>query len=114
MRKILVPLMMAAAAIGAAAPASAQAWRAQPGAQRQIQNDLNQLDRQIARAVERRTVSQREATGLRREALAVQRDYNRFSRNGLDRQEVAQLERQLGRLKQQLRVERRDRDHRRG
>lgn len=114
MRKLVISAFMAAAAIGAAAPASAQAWRLQPGVQRQIQSDINQLDRQISRAVQRRTVSQREATGLRRQAMSLQRAYNRYSRNGLDRQEVAQLQTQVNRLHQRLRLERRDWNNGRG
>ena len=115
MRKFIVPLVAAFAVVGAAAPAAAApAWRVQPGVQRQIQNDINQLDRQISRAAQRRTVSQREANGLRREALQLQRTYNQFSRNGLDRREVAQLENGVNRLHQRLKLERRDWDNRRG
>lgn len=114
MRKILALAALSAATIAAAAPASAQTWRLQPSVQRQIGNDINQLDRQITRAVQRRSLSQREATGLRREALQLQRAYNRFSRNGLDRQEVAQFEAGVNRVGQRLRLERRDWDGRRG
>lgn len=114
MRKILVLAAMTAATITAAAPATAQAWRLQPSVQRQIGNDLNQLDRQITRAVQRRTISGREATGLRRQALQLQRSYYRFSRNGLNRVEVAQLEAGVNGLHQRLRLERRDWDGRRG
>ena len=101
-------------AAGAAAPLSAQSWRPQANVQRQIQNDINQLDRQISRAVQRRTISQREAGGLRREAANLQRTYNRFTRGGLDRREVATLETGVNRLHQRLRLDRRDWDGRRG
>ena len=114
MRKLMLSLVVAAAAIGVSAPASAQPWRVQPGVQRQIQNDISQLDRQITRAASRRTISQREATGLRREAMTLQRNYNRFVRGGLNRQEVASLETGVNRLHQRLRLERRDWDNRRG
>lgn len=97
-----------------AAPASAQSWRPSASVQRQIQNDINQLQTQIQRAAQRRTISQREATQLRRSALEVQRTLNRYSRNGLERGEVAQLERQVNGVRQQLRLERRDWDGRRG
>jgi type II secretory pathway predicted ATPase ExeA len=106
-------IVMASAAI-AAAPASAQMWKPQPSVQRQIQADINQLERQVQRAQQRRTISPREATSLRRDALNVQRLYNRYSRNGLDRREVADLEGQTNRLRQRLRLERRDWDGRRG
>ena len=108
MRRILLSLGVAVAAMSVSAPASAQAWRLQPSVQRQIQNDINQLDRQISRAAARRTISQREATGLRREALNLQRQYNRYVRRGLNRQEVAYLETGVNRLHPRLRLERRD------
>jgi hypothetical protein len=114
MRKLLIPALMAAAAISGTAPASAQSWRLQPSVQRQIQTDINQLNNQISRAQQRRTISQREAVGLRRDALSLQRLYNNYRRNGLDRVEVSRLESQVNRLRQNLRLERRDWDNRRG
>ena len=114
MRKLILSAVMAAAAIAGTAPASAQAWRLQPSVQRQIQTDINQLNRQIDRATQRRTISQREATALRRQALNLQRSYNDYRRNGLDRVEVARLESQVNQLHQRLRLERRDWDGRRG
>jgi septal ring factor EnvC (AmiA/AmiB activator) len=113
MRKTMMAIVLASTAF-AAMPASAQTWRVQPSVQRQIQGDINQLDRQIQRAQQRRTISQREATSLRREGLSLQRLYNQYSRNGLNRQEVANLETQVNRLHQRLRLERRDWDGRRG
>jgi hypothetical protein len=114
MRKFLIPALMAATAATAAAPATAQMWRLQPTVRSQIQSDINQLDRQIARAAARRAISQREATGLRRQALNLRRTYYRYGRNGLSRLEVAELERQVNRLRLRLRLERRDWDGRRG
>ena len=113
MRKIVLSIV-AASTVFAAVPAAAQNWRLQSSIQRQIQSDINQLERQIQRAQQRRTVSQREATRLRRDALSLQRLYNRYSRNGLDRREVTQLEAQTNQLRQRLRLERRDWDGRRG
>ena len=113
MRKILLSIVLASTALGAV-PASAQYWRIQPTVQRQIQSDINQLANRIQRAEQRRTISPREARSLRREAIQVQRLYNRYSRNGLTRSEVAQLESLVNRLRQRLRLERRDWDGRRG
>jgi hypothetical protein len=113
MRKFVLGAIAAATAF-TAVPAAAQVWRLQPNVRSQIQSDINQLDRQISRAAQRRTVSQREATGLRRQATAVQRLYARYGRNGFTRQEVAQLETQINQVRQQLRLERRDFDGRRG
>ena len=113
MRKIVLSIAIAATAL-TAMPAAAQVWRIQPVAQRQIQNDISQLDNQIQRATERRRISRQEATGLRRQALNLQRTYNRYSRNGLNRQEVRELESGVNTLRQRLRLERRDWDGRRG
>lgn len=113
MRNIILAAAIAATGL-TAIPAAAQPWRPQPAAHRQIRNDLERLDRQIDRAAQRRLVSPREAIGLRRDAAQLQRTYDRFARNGLDRREIAQLERQIDRLQAQLRLERRDRDSRRG
>jgi hypothetical protein len=113
MRKILLSIAAVAAAVSAV-PATAQSWRAQPVAGRQIQNEIAQLTNQIARAEQRRAISPREANGLGREALQLQRSYNRFARDGLDRRELRQIETQLENLRQRLRLERRDFDRRRG
>lgn len=108
MRKFLMSAVLSVAAVAAGVPASAQAWRAQPRIQREIQSDINGLDRQIARAIERGTVSRRDAKDLRREASNLQRTFNRFSRDGLDRREVEQLESQVNGLHRRLRLEQRN------
>jgi len=113
MRKLVIAAMVAAIAIPVA-PAAAQPWRLQPTIQREIQRDINQLQNRISRAAQRRTISQREAFGLRRDAVRLQRLYNRYARNGLTRPEVAQLELRVNRVHQRLRYERRDWDGRRG
>jgi Spy/CpxP family protein refolding chaperone len=96
-----------------AGPALAQNWRPSANVQRQIQGDINQLERQIERSQQRRVISQREGQRLRRDAVQLQRTFNRFSRNGLDRNEVRQLEASVNQVRQQLRLERRDWDGRR-
>ncbi len=113
MRKFVMAATIAAFAIPVA-PAAAQPWRLQPTIQREIQRDINQLHNRISRAAQRRTISRREATGLRRDAVGLQRLYNRYARNGLTRPEVAQLELGVNRVHQRLRLERRDWDGRRG
>ena len=111
MRKVLVSIALASATLLAAAPASAQpGWRLQPGVQREIQQDINQLDRRITRAEQRRTISRREAFGLRRDANEIRRTYARYSRNGLDRQEVRDLQRRVNQVHMRLRYEQRDWD----
>ena len=100
--------VMAVTGLTAPMPAFGQSWRLQPRVQREIQNDISQLDRQISRATERRLVSRNDAKQLRREASTLQRTFNRASRDGLDRREVQQLENQVNRLHARLRLERRD------
>lgn len=113
MRKLIISAVIAASAI-AAAPATAQNWRLSQSVHRQIQGDINQLENRINRSAQRGVISRREANTLRRDALNVQRIYNRYSRNGLDRREVADLELRVNRLHVRLRHERRDWDGRRG
>jgi hypothetical protein len=113
MRKVTMSLLAAAAAL-ASVPASAQVWRLLPSVRNEIQSDINQLRNQIQRAQQRRTISPREATGLRRQALTVQRNYNRYARNGLSLGEVRALEAQVNTVRRRLRLERRDWDRRRG
>lgn len=113
MRKLILAATVAAFAIPAV-PAAAQGWRPQPALQREIQRDINQLENRIDRAQRRRTISQREAFGLRRDAIGLQRLFARYARNGLNRVEVAQLETGVNRVQQRLRLERRDWDGRRG
>ena len=66
------------------------------------------------RAQARRTISAREATGLRRQAADIQRQYATFSRGGLDRNEVRTLQDRVNDVRVHLRMERRDWDGRRG
>jgi hypothetical protein len=113
MRKLVIAATVVACAIPAV-PAAAQNWRLQPTVQREIQRDITRLGNQINRAAQRRAISQREASGLRRDAVGLQRLYYRYARNGLTRPEVAQLELGVNRVHQRLRLERRDWDGRRG
>lgn len=115
MRKLLISMALASATLMAAAPASAQpGWRLNPGVSREIQQDINQLDRRITRAEQRRTISRREANGLRRDALNIRRTYAMYSRNGLDRREVRDLQNRVNVVHARLRYERRDWDRGRG
>jgi hypothetical protein len=113
MRKIIISVLVATTAF-AAAPATAQYWRISNAVHNEIRRDINQLENRIDRAERRRTISRREAFGLRRDANNVQRLYHRYSRNGLNRREVADLELRVNRVHQRLRYERRDWDGRRG
>jgi len=113
MRTLILTLAAASAALGSV-PASAQAWRLQPRVQTQIRADINQLQSQIQQAAQRRTISQREAVTLRRQSVDLRRLLNQYNRNGLNRQEVTDLELRINQVRQNLRLERRDWDGRRG
>jgi len=121
MRKLLVSAILATATIAATAPAAAQyqnsGWNQRGPARPAVNNLLRQLadvNMRIDRSVQRRTISQREAYSLRREANQIRERLNYRGRNGLSGREFASLQNQVNRLEQQLRYERRDRDGRRG
>ena len=112
MRKLLISLAIASATV-VASPAVAQRYGGQGHQGAQIQREINQLENRIQRSAQNGRISRREALSLRREANALQRDYYRFARNGLDRGEYRNLQVRLDRLQNRLRIERRDRDGRR-
>ncbi|MEA3016628.1 MAG: hypothetical protein QOI38_1350 [Sphingomonadales bacterium] len=125
MRKFLISAAVAAAAtLTVAVPASAQYGR--PNIQRpynhnnvnrqainELLRDLNRAESQIDRGVQRRTISQREAQGLRREAANIRMRLQRSGRDGINQREFAQLRQRVNHLEQRVRIERRDRDNRR-
>ena len=131
MRKLLVSVALATATL-AAVPAAAQyhsdrqwdqrddrrhGWSHRGPNRHAVGQLLRQLDRaeqRIQRSARRGIISQREAFGLRREANHVRDRLHRASRNGLSGREFAQLQVQVNRLEQRVRLERRDRDGRRG
>ncbi|VWX46849.1 hypothetical protein [Novosphingobium sp. 9U] len=118
--KIVAPALIAAMGMGLAVQADAQsmgrhnAGHATPVRNSNIRADINGLNRDIDRAVARRTISNREAMGLKRDAIQVQRLYQQYARNGLTRSEVNTLQNRVDRIHVALRAERRDRDNRRG
>ena len=123
MRKLLVSVAIATATL-AAVPAAAQyhpghhrGWQHRGPDRHAVGQLLQQLDRaeqRIHRSARRGIISQREAFGLRREANQVRQRLHWAGRNGLSGREFAALRFQVDRLQQRLRVERRDRDGRRG
>ncbi|CCA92032.1 hypothetical protein [Novosphingobium sp. PP1Y] len=123
--KIVAPALVAALGIATIAPASAHetarydnvrhdAARHTPARNASIRSDINDLRRDIDRAAARRTISQREAKGLRRDAAEIQRLYASYARNGISAREMQILQRKVDRVHVALRMERRDRDNRRG
>jgi hypothetical protein len=120
--KIVAPALFATLALGAVVPAQAQSYnnhsnhnagRPTPGRDNQIRTDINNLSRSIDRAIARRTISNREATGLRRDAAEIQRLYGQYARNGLTQTEQRTLRNRVDRIENALRNERRDNDGRR-
>ena len=119
--KIVAPALIAAMGIGAAAsvPAEAAPWNHNaghptPARDANIRADINGLNRDIDRAAARRTISPREANGLRRQAVQVQRLYASYARNGLTPSEVRTLQNRVDQIRVALHMERRDwNNHRR-
>jgi len=125
MRKVFVSVALATATVASTAviatPAMAQSSRAyQPGRghqqviHREIRQDINELERRIQRAQQRRTISAREAVALRRQAIQIRQLHARYARNGLNRNEVRELQTRINRVHRQLRFEQRDWDRRWG
>lgn len=118
--RIFAPAIVAALGITALAPASAhesprhEAARYSPVRNASIRSDIHDLRRDIDRAAARRTISEREARGLHRQAADIQRLYASYARGGLDRWEVQNLQRKVDRVHVALHMERRDHDRRRG
>ncbi|MBU1324790.1 MAG: hypothetical protein KJ676_06070 [Alphaproteobacteria bacterium] len=77
-----------------------------------IHRRVANLDRRIDQGVRNGALTRREASGLRAELNALVRLERQYSRNGLSRQEVRDLDHRFDRLSQRVRIERRDRDTR--
>jgi len=77
-----------------------------------IHRRVANLDRRIDQGVRNGALTRREASGLRAELNALVRLERQYSRNGLSRQEVRDLDHRFDRLAQRVRWERRDGDRR--
>lgn len=112
--------LMAATALGAVAiPAAANAqvtirfgapgyWT--PARANAIRQQIWRLDRDIDRAARNRTITRREEVGLRRDVQWLRNQYNAYSRNGLNFQEVRILQGRVNQVRTRLRLERADWD----
>lgn len=124
MKKLLVPALVLAAVSAAALPAAAQsrgpAHGPAPYAQtgygnwQSINARQSNLDRRIDQGVRNGQLSRREATRLRSDFNGLLRLEAGYRRGGLTSWERADLDRRFDRLSAQVRIERRDRDNRRG
>jgi hypothetical protein len=118
MRKVLISLVAAGAALAFAAPASAQ-YYAQPqgygygygqgyGNFRGLQARIDGVQRQIENLRARRMITRNEANGLRDESRDLERRLFRNGRNGLNYNEMRNIEYRIARLEQHVNHEVRD------
>ncbi|HEX6604623.1 MAG TPA: hypothetical protein VF027_07065 [Sphingomicrobium sp.] len=121
MRKVLISLAAAGAALAFATPAAAQYYPAPPvapygnaygynnyGQVRSLQVRINQIQRQVERLRDRRMISRNEANGLRSESRELERRLAYAGRNGLNYNEIRNIEYRIARLEQHVRHEVRD------
>jgi flagellar biosynthesis chaperone FliJ len=128
MRKLLISVAVASAAV-IAMPAAAQgAYGGQGYSQRgqhgypgdrglmqRFNQQISQLEQRIERSAQRRAISPGEYRALRQHAANLRQRLNRFARNGLSRGEVQDISARIDNLRDRIRDERRDgRDGRRG
>ncbi|AOR78362.1 hypothetical protein QUC32_12685 [Novosphingobium resinovorum] len=115
--KFIAPALIAVTSLGAIAPGIAEAApnrHVQAARHYDIRSDIQGLRANIDRAAARRTISQREASGLRRDVVDIQRLYGQYSRGGLSAQETRILGNRVNKVYASLRMERHDYDRRRG
>lgn len=126
MKTLLVPALVLAAVSAAAMPAAAQSYgrhqaphnqpphAASYGNWQSINVRQANLDRRIDQGVRNGGLSRREATRLRSDFNGLLRLEANYRRGGLTAWERTDLDRRFDRLSAQIRIERRDRDNRRG
>jgi len=115
MRKFVLSVAAAGAAIIAATPAAAQYYPSQPapygnaygyqnnwGQVRSLQARLNNVERQISRLDHRDRIGDHSADRLRDEANRIERKLRDRSRGGLDYREMRDIEVRIARLEQRI------------
>ena len=132
MRKVLIPIILAASTLAIAAPAAAQ-WTLSYGNQyggqhgnqyggqygnqygynnhsqtRYLAARVNQLEQQINQLDRRNILSEREAGQLRYQANMIERQLRQASYNGLNGYERRNLEIRIARLEQNIRYQAND------
>ncbi|HZG44981.1 MAG TPA: hypothetical protein VEZ41_01765 [Allosphingosinicella sp.] len=121
MRKLLITLAAASAALVTAAPASAQGYygggynqnrhHGYPGDRGLVQrfeHQIGNLRHRIERLAERRDISPGEYRALRNHAAELRQRLHRFAYNGLSRGEVQDIADRIDNLRDRIRDERRD------
>lgn len=126
---IAATVLVATAALGGATAASAHpgygpghgpdhgpgyGYGRTPARAEAIRDQLDQLERRIARADHRDRVSEREAFGLRRDIAFTRQQFRDYNRDGLSDREFRKLQSRIDRIRFSLRMERADWDGRRG
>jgi hypothetical protein len=104
--RLTLVAIAATMALGAAAPASAQAWN----------NNGNQFRQQIAQLENRvdrnRGISNREARRLDNQISQLKAQYNQFARGGFTRGESQAMQRSIANVRQNLASQARDNNNR--
>ena len=116
MRKVLISLAAAGTALAFATPAAAQYRPAirqrlrynNYGQVRALQARIDSVQRQIEQLRARRLLSRDEVNGLRSESRDLERRLYNRGRNGLNYQELRNIEDRIARLEQHVRREVRD------
>lgn len=103
MKKLILGLVAASALGAAALPASAATWPSV--GQRQAE-----LDRRIDMGVRQHTLTRAEARHLHAELQRIERLEHHYRRGGLNRWEMADLDRRMDALARQIRIDRHDYD----
>lgn len=122
MRKIVLSLVTAGAALIAASPASAQYYPGPPpatygygygvwGQVRALQARLDAVERQIGRLDRRDVIRNRTADRLHDEADRIERRLHSKARDGLSPREAADIEVRIGRLEQRIQYAANNRDY---
>jgi len=111
MRKVLISLGVATAALAVAAPASAQYYPGQPygngynngyGQVRSLQVRIDNIERQIDRLDRRDRVGDRSADRLRDEANSLEKRLRHAARDGMSPWEAQDINVRLARLEQRV------------
>lgn len=111
--KTLHSLTVAALACSLALGSAAEAkWT--PVRSNHVWDDIQDLERDVNRADERDTISEREAAGIRAQIADIKATYHRWNANGLTPNEANTLENRIKAQRNRLGNERNDADSHRG
>ena len=122
MRKIILPLIAAGAALAVTTPAAAQYYPGRPapapaygygfGQVRALQIRIDNVERQINRLDRRDRIRDRSADRLRDEANRIEDRLHRAARGGLNAYEARDIEYRIQRLEQRVQYSMNDRGYR--